>query len=167
MTGRLAGKVALITGTAKGQGRAAAVLFAAEGATVVGSDRDAADAEETVCLVREAGGRMTSTHPLDFTDEAAAKAWVDVAAAAHGRIDILYNDAGATRFGPIDQTSAEDWSFTLRHELDIVSFATKHPWPTSSPAAAACCWSARPPVSRGRSPTPVSPTPPRRAASSR
>ena len=55
--GRLAGKVALITGTAGGQGRAAALLFAAEGPTVVGSDVNA-DALETVGLVRSAGGRM-------------------------------------------------------------------------------------------------------------
>jgi len=56
--GRLAGKVALITGTAGGQGRAAALLFAAEGPTVVGSDVNADGALETVGLVRSAGGRM-------------------------------------------------------------------------------------------------------------
>jgi NAD(P)-dependent dehydrogenase (short-subunit alcohol dehydrogenase family) len=61
MTGRLDGKVALITGTAGGQGRAAALLFAAEGATVVGTDSNAAGAEETVELVRAAAGDMDST----------------------------------------------------------------------------------------------------------
>ena len=72
--GRLQGKVALITGTGGGQGRAAALLFAAEGATVVGCDLKTDGASETVDAVRAAGGRMDSTHPLDLTDEAAVRA---------------------------------------------------------------------------------------------
>ena len=55
--GRLAGKVALITGTGGGMGRAAAILFAAEGARVVGCDIDAAGSARTVELARQAGGR--------------------------------------------------------------------------------------------------------------
>ena len=129
MTGRLAGKVALITGTASGQGRAAALLFAAEGATVAGTDINPDGAAETVALVRATGGRMDSTHPLDLNDEDGVKAWIDAAAAAHGGIDILYNNAGATRFSPIAETSHADWSFTIRNELDIVFLATKHAWP--------------------------------------
>jgi NAD(P)-dependent dehydrogenase (short-subunit alcohol dehydrogenase family) len=127
--GRLAGKVALITGTAGGQGRAAALLFAAEGATVVGTDANAAGAAETVGTVRAAGGRMDSIHPLDLTDEAGVYAWVNSAADRHGGIDILYNNAGATRFAPIAETSYADWSFVLRNELDIVFLVTKHAWP--------------------------------------
>ena len=118
--GRLAGKVALITGTAGGQGRAAARLFAAEGAIVIGTDLNVAGAAETVESVRVAGGRMDSTHPLDLADEDRVKAWVDAAAATHGGIDIVYNNAGATRFAPIARTSYADWSFVLRNELDIV-----------------------------------------------
>jgi NAD(P)-dependent dehydrogenase (short-subunit alcohol dehydrogenase family) len=129
MTGRLAGKVALITGTAGGQGRAASLLFAAEGATVVGTDVRAEAAERTVELVREAGGAMDSTHPLDLADEAAVRAWVEDAARRHGGIDIVYNNAGATRFSPIAETSYADWSFTIRNELDIVFLVTKHAWP--------------------------------------
>ncbi|MFG2966863.1 MULTISPECIES: SDR family NAD(P)-dependent oxidoreductase [unclassified Streptomyces] len=128
-SGRLAGKVALITGTAGGQGRAAALLFAAEGAVVVGTDVNADGAKETVELVRAAGGRMDSTHPLDLSDEAGAAAWVDAAAAAHGGIDIVYNNAGATRFSPIAETSYADWSFTVRNELDIVFLVTRQAWP--------------------------------------
>lgn len=129
MSGRLAGRVALITGTAGGQGRAAALLFAAEGATVVGTDVNAVGAAETVELVRAAGGVMDSTHPLDLTDEDGVRAWVDAAAARHGGIDVLYNNAGATRFAPVAETSYEDWSFALRNELDVVFLATKHAWP--------------------------------------
>ena len=126
---RLAGKIALITGTGSGQGREAALRFTAEGATVVGTDVDADGAAETVELVLAAGGTMHSTHPLDLADEAAVKDWVDAAAQEHGGIDILYNNAGATRFSPVAQTSYADWSFVLRNEIDVVFLPTKHAWP--------------------------------------
>ncbi len=128
MTGQLTGRVALITGTAGGQGREAARLFAAEGAAVVGCDRNAVGAEETVRRVRAAGGTMTSTAPLDLTDEDAAREWVDAAAAAHGGIDILYANAAATRFAPLEEVSRGEWDFVLRHELDVVLFPVKHAW---------------------------------------
>ncbi len=83
--GRLEGKVALITGTGGGIGRAAAALFAAEGATVVGCDLDPARAGETVELVRGAGGDMTSSAPVDVADEEAVRAWIDAAAAEQAR----------------------------------------------------------------------------------
>jgi meso-butanediol dehydrogenase/(S,S)-butanediol dehydrogenase/diacetyl reductase len=127
--GRLKDKVVLITGTGSGQGRAAALLFASEGAVVVGTDIDAQGAVETVEMVLESGGHMTSTHPLDLGDEEAVKEWIDAAALEHGGIDVLYNNAAATRFSPIAETSYDDWSFTLRNELDIVFLATKHAWP--------------------------------------
>ncbi len=129
MTGRLAGKIALITGTAGGQGRAASLLFAAEGATVVGCDLNAAGAAETVGLAQAQGGYMDSTHPLNLTDAHAVAGWVDAAAARHGGIDIVYHNAGATRFAPIAETSVEDWNFTLRNELDVVFLVSRCVWP--------------------------------------
>lgn len=63
MTGQLAGKVAFISGTGGGQGRAAALLFAAEDARVVGCDLNSDTAEETAAMVRAAGGEMISVHP--------------------------------------------------------------------------------------------------------
>jgi short chain dehydrogenase len=71
--GRLAGKIAVITGTGGGQGRAAALLFAAEGATVVGCDLKVDGATETVELVRAARGQMDSSQPLDLSDEEAVR----------------------------------------------------------------------------------------------
>jgi NAD(P)-dependent dehydrogenase (short-subunit alcohol dehydrogenase family) len=127
--GRLAGKIALITGTGGGQGRAAALAFAAEGATVVGCDLKVDGAERTVDLVTESGGRMESSHPVDLTDEGNVRDWITGAADRHGRIDVLYNNAGATRFAPIEEESYSDWQFTLRNELDVVFLATKHAWP--------------------------------------
>jgi NAD(P)-dependent dehydrogenase (short-subunit alcohol dehydrogenase family) len=124
----LAGKVALITGTAGGQGRAAALRFAAEGAMVAGCDVKADAARETVQLVRATGGQMTSTHPLDLANEAAVHHWVDDVAGRFGGIDIVYNNAGATRFAPLERTTYADWSFTMRNELDIVFLVTRAAW---------------------------------------
>jgi NAD(P)-dependent dehydrogenase (short-subunit alcohol dehydrogenase family) len=110
-------------------GRAAAELFAREGAVVVGCDLDAEGALETVERLRAAGWSMTSAQPLDVTDEDAVRGWIDGAAREHGGIDVLYNNAGIARFDPLEQESYEDWSFTLRHELDVVFLACKHAWP--------------------------------------
>ena len=127
--GRLAGKVAQITGTGGGMGRAAAVLFAAEGARVVGCDIDAAGSARTVELVRQAGGQMTATAPVDLGDPDAAAGWVSRAVAEHGGIDVLYNNASAIRMAPIDELSVADWRFTLRNELDTVFHVTRAAWP--------------------------------------
>jgi meso-butanediol dehydrogenase/(S,S)-butanediol dehydrogenase/diacetyl reductase len=129
VSGRLAGKVALITGTAGGQGRAAAELFAAEGARVVGCDRKAAEAEETVARVRAAGGEMTSMAPVDLGDPDAARAWVEAAAAVYGGLDVLFNNASAPRFRPLAEMSDEDWRFTIRNELDLVFYVVSAAWP--------------------------------------
>lgn len=126
---RLEGKVALITGTGSGQGRVAALRFSAEGAIVVGTDINTAGAAETVALVEAAGGSMSSTHPIDLADEPAVQRWVDEAAARFGGIDILYNNAGATRFSPVEKTSYSDWSAVMRNEVDVVFLPTKHAWP--------------------------------------
>ncbi|MER7164963.1 SDR family NAD(P)-dependent oxidoreductase [Micromonospora sp. NPDC000207] len=129
MTGRLAGKVAVITGTGGGQGRAAALLFAREGATVVGCDLKTEGAEETVEMVRAAGGVMTSTHPLDLADRDAVGNWVSAVVAEHGGIDILYNNASAPRFASIAEMTVDEWRFTLQNELDVVFHVTALAWP--------------------------------------
>jgi meso-butanediol dehydrogenase/(S,S)-butanediol dehydrogenase/diacetyl reductase len=127
--GRLEGKVALITGTGGGIGRAAALLFAAEGATIVGCDLDPGRGDETLDRVRAAGGTMTSSAPVDVADEDAVRGWIDAAAEEHGGVDVLYNNAGLTSFAPLEEVTLEDWSFTVRNELDLVFLACKHAWP--------------------------------------
>jgi meso-butanediol dehydrogenase/(S,S)-butanediol dehydrogenase/diacetyl reductase len=129
MAGRLAGKVALITGTGGGQGRAAARLFASEGAKVVGCDVKVEGAAETVELVKAAGGEMASLAPLDLTDEAQVARWIAFAVEAFGGIDILYNNASAPRFSPIDRLSLEDWNYTLANEATLIFLAVKHAVP--------------------------------------
>ena len=113
MSGRLHDKVALISGTARGQGAAAKARFEREGAIVVGGD------------VLTDGGEPR----LDVTDEDSVAGWVRGAVEQHGRIDILYNNAGAVRFAPVEQQSLEDWRFTLAAELDSVFLTSKHAWP--------------------------------------
>jgi meso-butanediol dehydrogenase/(S,S)-butanediol dehydrogenase/diacetyl reductase len=124
----LTGKVTLITGTGGGQGRAAALRFAAEGALVVGCDVKDKGNAETIEMVEQAGGSMTGFAPVDLGDAAAAARWVEDAVGVHGRADILYNNASAARFGTIDSFSVEDWDFTMRNELDIIFYVVKPAW---------------------------------------
>jgi NAD(P)-dependent dehydrogenase (short-subunit alcohol dehydrogenase family) len=95
---------------------------------VVGCDVQVDGANETADLVRSAGGEMSCSAPVDLTDELAARDWVDEAAAEHGRVDVLYANAGATRFAALEEITAEEWDFVLRHELDVVFFPIKHAW---------------------------------------
>lgn len=128
-TQRLKNKVALITGTGGGQGRAAALRFTAEGALVIGCDVKVDGNHETLELVKAAGGSMVAMEPVDLGDPAQAKKWVEDAAAVHGRIDILYNNASAARFAPIESFPIEDWQFTVRNELDLVFYVIRFAWP--------------------------------------
>lgn len=124
--GRLAGKVALITGTAGGQGAAAARLFASEGATVVGCDLDAARAR---AVAKEVGHGMTFDAPVDLADPDAAAAWVNGAVERCGGIDILYNNASTPWVGPFEEMTYENWRFTQRNELDLIFTVTRAAWP--------------------------------------
>jgi meso-butanediol dehydrogenase / (S,S)-butanediol dehydrogenase / diacetyl reductase len=129
MAGRLADRVALITGTGGGQGRAAAILFAQEGAKVVGGDLKSEGAQETLETVQAMGGSMISKHPIDFGDPAQAHAWIDFAVSEHGRIDIVYNNASAPKYGPIADIPEENWDFAIRNELSLVFYVIKAAWP--------------------------------------
>jgi NAD(P)-dependent dehydrogenase (short-subunit alcohol dehydrogenase family) len=127
--GTLDGKVALISGTARGMGRAAAVEFAARGATVFGCDLDEKANAETIDLVTAAGGVMAALAPVDLASAAGARSWVDAAIAEFGGADILYNNASALRNGALEELSDEDWHFTIKNELDIVWYSVRAAWP--------------------------------------
>lgn len=131
--GRLAGKIALITGVGGGIGRAAAIRFAAEGARVVGCDLQDDAAQETVVLAEkvlaEKGGAMTAMGGVDLGDADQAAAWVDAAVATYGGIDILFNNASGIRMGPLATLPIADWNFTIRNELDLVYYTTRAAWP--------------------------------------
>jgi meso-butanediol dehydrogenase / (S,S)-butanediol dehydrogenase / diacetyl reductase len=128
--GVLDGKVALITGTGGGQGRAAALLFAREGAQVFGCDIDVASAETTVAQVHAAGYTMQSSQPVDLGDPDAAGRWVEAAVAHFGTIDILYNNAGAVGPGRyFHEMTIQHWQRGIRNMLDLVFYTTHFAWP--------------------------------------
>jgi meso-butanediol dehydrogenase/(S,S)-butanediol dehydrogenase/diacetyl reductase len=129
MTGRLDGKTALITGVGGGMGVAAARMFCAEGARVVGCDLDEDGARRTEKEVRADGGEITVMGGVDLGDAEQARAWVDAAVATYDGIDVLYNNASTQRFGALDELSVEDWDFTMRNELDLVFYTVKAAWP--------------------------------------
>lgn len=124
MTGRVAGKVAIITGAAKGMGRTHALLFASEGAKVVLTDIDGAGVAETAELVAAQGGdALAITH--DVTD---AAQWADVvsrAEASYGKVDILVNNAGIVIFKPLQDTPEEDWDRIFDVNAKSVFLGTK------------------------------------------
>jgi NAD(P)-dependent dehydrogenase (short-subunit alcohol dehydrogenase family) len=129
MTNRLKGKVAVITGVGSGIGRAAAILFAAQGAQVVGCDIDASRCRMTVEKIVAAGGQAVAAPPFDPSEADQAQALIDHAIATYGRIDVLYNHAGMVHFAPIESMTQEMWSATMKGELDIVFNACKAAWP--------------------------------------
>jgi NAD(P)-dependent dehydrogenase (short-subunit alcohol dehydrogenase family) len=123
---RLAEKVVVITGTGDGQGRVAALRFAAEGASVVGCDLNAEAAAATEVLVREAGYDMLSLAPLDLTVETDVERLIAEALERFGRIDALYNNAAGARLGSLREMSLDDAEFTLRGVVGIPWLVTKH-----------------------------------------
>jgi meso-butanediol dehydrogenase/(S,S)-butanediol dehydrogenase/diacetyl reductase len=126
--GRLAGKAVLITGTGGGQGRAAALLFAREGALVVGCDLDDESASETVSMADAEGLELTSMAPVDLADPAGARTWVQAAAAVHGRVDVLYNNASKPVFAPFHEMLLADYRFTVANEIDLVWHTCQAAW---------------------------------------
>ena len=96
---------------------------------MVGCDLNPETSADTVELARTSGGRMDAVAPVDLATEEGARRWVEEAVALAGGIDILVNNASAIRFGPIAELSFSDWSFTIRHELDIVFLVTRAAWP--------------------------------------
>lgn len=125
----LQGKVALITGTGSGLGREAALRFAEQGAIVVGCDINAEAQEKTRELMGARGFHLYGTGSVDLSDPSQAQTWVESAASRFSHIHILFNNASAARFAPIEELSIEDWYYTTRNELDLVFFATKFSWP--------------------------------------
>src|SRR5690348_3535617 len=94
--GRLDGRVAFLTGAARGIGAATAAKLASEGAAVVVTDMDAGPAEETATSIRSSGAR-TLALPLDVTNRQAVDSAFERAHQEFGRIDILVALAGITR----------------------------------------------------------------------
>jgi NAD(P)-dependent dehydrogenase (short-subunit alcohol dehydrogenase family) len=129
MSQRLSGKVCIITGTGGSMGRAAAMTFAREGATVVGCDLNVEAAEATVQLVRREGGTMESLHPCRLGNPGECQALVDFAVRTFGRIDVLFNNAAMAYFNWLEDITDEEWDRNRREEVDLVFYLTRAAWP--------------------------------------
>lgn len=124
--GRLQDKIAVITGAGSGIGRAAASLFAREGAKLILADIHEIGLQETVTLVQEAGGEAIA-RKTDVASEQEVKALIDLAAATHSRIDILCNNAGITgKLSSLEDQDADDWRRTLDVNLLGAVLGTKY-----------------------------------------
>lgn len=121
---RLAGKVAFITGGARGMGAAEAKLFAREGAKVVVADVLVDEGEKTVEEIIELGGDAFFI-TLDVTNESDWETSIGVTVEKYGKLDILVNNAGIVIPGGVEETSVEDWDFTMDVNAKGVFLGTK------------------------------------------
>jgi NAD(P)-dependent dehydrogenase (short-subunit alcohol dehydrogenase family) len=129
MPERLSGKVCIVTGTGGSMGRATAMTFAREGALVVGCDVAVEPAEETLEMVKAAGAEMVSLQPCVLSDPAECARLVDLGVSRSGRIDVLFNLAGRSHFGRIENVTDEDWDAARRDEVDLIFYLTRVAWP--------------------------------------
>jgi NAD(P)-dependent dehydrogenase (short-subunit alcohol dehydrogenase family) len=128
MAGRLARKVALITGAGMGMGREASLLFAQEGARIVVCDIDRAAAEETLALVKRAGGEAVAAIG-DVAVEDDVRRMVEEGVRAFGSLHVLYNNAGVLwkdRDRSVLETDGTQWDRVMAINLKSVFWVTKH-----------------------------------------
>lgn len=125
MTGRLAGKTALITGGTSGIGEATVELFVAEGAKVVIVGRNI---EKGEAMVRSLGTNACF-FKADVTQEAEVKAAIDHAVASFGRLDILFNNAGGGTLGGVDTFTGDQFDHAMHLLLGSALFGIKHAAP--------------------------------------
>jgi cyclopentanol dehydrogenase len=125
---RLDGKVALISGGARGQGETEARLFVREGAKVVLGDILDAEGQKVEAEIRASGGDATYVH-LDVTSERDWRAAVDTAVRQYGQLNVLVNNAGIIIRKSIEETSVEEWDRTQAINVKGVFLGTKHAIP--------------------------------------
>jgi NAD(P)-dependent dehydrogenase (short-subunit alcohol dehydrogenase family) len=126
----LTGKVALVVGAGCvgegiGNGRATALTFAREGATVICADINLPSAHETVRLIRAEGG-VADAVELDVTKESQVRAVVDAVVKEHGRLDVLDNNVGIGTVGGVTQLDEADWDRVLAVNLKGAFLTMKH-----------------------------------------
>jgi NAD(P)-dependent dehydrogenase (short-subunit alcohol dehydrogenase family) len=126
---RLEGKVAIVTGAGSrgagiGNGRAAAILFAREGARVLLVDRDTAAAEESLRLIQEEGGEA-EVFTGDVSRAADCRAMVERAVSRWGRLDILENNVGIEGPGSVVSVPEEEWDRVMQTNVESMMLTGK------------------------------------------
>ena len=125
---RLEGKVALISGGARGQGATEGQLFVDEGAKVVLADILDAEGESAAAQIRENGGEASYVH-LDVVSEDDWRAAIEFTLQTYGRLDILVNNAAIYKRTPIVDTDLEEWRQIMEINSTGVFLGTKHAIP--------------------------------------
>ena len=126
--GRLGGKVAIVSGGARGQGATEAKMFAREGAKVVLGDVLDEEGEQVEAQINESGGTATYVH-LDVAREGDWRSAVDTAIDRYGKLDILVNNAGILISKGLEDTTVEDWDRIMGINAKGVFLGTKHAIP--------------------------------------
>jgi NAD(P)-dependent dehydrogenase (short-subunit alcohol dehydrogenase family) len=122
---RLNDEIAVITGAGSGIGRETAKLFAREGASVLVSDVNEANGQETAELIKEDGGEATFVR-VDVTCEADVVAMFEAAESAYGRVSILFNNAGRMIRGKVTEIEVESFTSALMLNVVGVALGCKH-----------------------------------------
>jgi len=125
VAGKLTGKIAIVTGGARGIGGEIAMAFAAEGADVVIADLLGADAAAPVLSSIAASGRRSLLVRTDVSDEQQVRAMVDAALAEFGQVDILVNDAGTVSQCALAELEVGEWDRVLGVNLRGVFLCTR------------------------------------------
>jgi len=121
----LEGKVAIVTGAASGIGRAAAILFAKEGAKVVVVDINDKGGKETVQIIKKEGNQSLFVY-ADVSKESDVKNMVKTVKEAYSKIDILVNNAGIVLVKPIVETTEHDFEKVVNANYKSIFLCTKH-----------------------------------------
>jgi NAD(P)-dependent dehydrogenase (short-subunit alcohol dehydrogenase family) len=122
---RLSNKVCIVTGGASGIGLATCEVFVREGAKVVIADRDLAAADKAVAALTQKGGQAMSVQ-CDVSNADSVAGMVQATVAAHGRLDVIVNNAGYGIAGSLSETSDEDWEALMGVNVRGVFLCCKH-----------------------------------------
>jgi 3(or 17)beta-hydroxysteroid dehydrogenase len=123
--GRLDNKVAIVTGSAEGIGKATAILFAKEGAKVVVADINETKGQEVVDEIKQAGGDAIF-FLLDVTNEKKWQSLMKMTTDKYGKLNVVVNNAGISRAKDIEDTTLKDWNEIMGVNATGVFLGTKY-----------------------------------------